>query len=404
MNVLFITLEDVHNINFRSISSDLMRYFAREGHSVYVVSPAEKRNNGKTELISQDNCEFLKVKTGNIQQNKNLLDKGLSIISLEYLFIRAIKKYFDNVKFDLVVYLTPPVTIAGVVSYIKKRDNAIAYLMLKDIFPQNAVDYGMMSKTGIKSVVYKFFRSKEKKLYKVSDYIGCTSPKNIEYTKMHNSFINDSKLEICVNCMEPYGEKPDSEYISKIRQKYDLPIDKKIFIYGGNMGKPQGIPFLMKCLEKTKNINDAFFLLVGSGTEKQKLKEFLDEKNITNAKLMDYVPKEEFDAITAACDVGMIFLDYVTTTPNTPTRLLSYTNASIPILAVTDPCTDVGDIIESGRFGWKCYSNDCEKYYELITQILEVQNWDELKENSHEYLLNNYTPKHAYDSIMRHFS
>ena len=404
MNVLFITLEDVHNISFRSISSDLMRYFVQEGHCVYVVSPAEKRNNGKTELISQDNCEFLKVRTGNIQQNKNLIDKGLSIISLEYLFIRAIKKYFDNVRFNLVVYLTPPVTIAGVVSYIKKRDDAITYLMLKDIFPQNAVDFGMMSKTGIKSVIYKFFRSKEKKLYKASDYIGCTSPKNIEYTKIHNSFINDSKLELCVNCMEPYSVISREGSVSHLRLKYDLPLDKKIFIYGGNLGRPQGVPFLLECLKKTKGVKNAFFLIVGSGTEKEKLKECIRNNSISNARFMDYLPKEEFDTLTAACDVGMIFLDYATTTPNTPTRLLSYTNASIPILAVTDPCTDVGDIVESGGFGWKCYSNDCEKYYALILKILETENWDELKNNSHNYLLDHYTPKHAYESIMRHFS
>ena len=36
---------------------------------------------------------------------------------------------------------------------------------------------------------------------------------------------------------------------NEIRKKYKLPIDKTIFIYGGNLGKPQGIDFLVKCLE-----------------------------------------------------------------------------------------------------------------------------------------------------------
>ena len=30
-----------------------------------------------------------------------------------------------------------------------------------------------------------------------------------------------------------------------IRKKYAIPSDKTVFVYGGNLGKPQGISFLM---------------------------------------------------------------------------------------------------------------------------------------------------------------
>ena len=58
--------------------------------------------------------------------------------------------------------------------------------MLKDIFPHNAVDLGMIQKTGIKSIIYKYFRNVEKKLYKISDYIGCMSQANVDYVLKHN--------------------------------------------------------------------------------------------------------------------------------------------------------------------------------------------------------------------------
>jgi hypothetical protein len=43
---------------------------------------------------------------------------------IPYLYKNAIKKCFKGVKFDLVLYPTPPITLASVVKFIKKRDNA----------------------------------------------------------------------------------------------------------------------------------------------------------------------------------------------------------------------------------------------------------------------------------------
>lgn len=176
-----------------------------------------------------------------------------------------------------------------------------------------------------------------------------------------------------------------------------------MFLYGGNLGKPQGIDFLQECLNKTKDLKDAYFLIVGDGTERESLKKFIDNHKLENVRLLEYLPKDEFDRLTTACDVGMIFLNYLTTTPNTPSRLLAYTNAAIPVLAVTDPCTDVGKIIEEGKFGWSCLSNDVNKYYEEIRKIIAIEDMSELKANSYAYLLNHYIPEYAYNSIIQHF-
>jgi glycosyltransferase involved in cell wall biosynthesis len=398
MNILFITLSDIKDINTSGIYQDLLRAFIKKGHDVYVVSPAERKTKQATKLMEGNGCVILKVKTGNIQKT-NLLEKGISTVLLEPQLIRAIDKYFNEVKFDLILYSTPPVTIAGVVRHVKKRNKAVTYLMLKDIFPQNAVDLKMIKKGGF---IYKYFRKKEKDLYEISNYIGCTSPENINYIKKNNPDIPENKMEICVNCKEPYGKILDEDEIRELRNQYGLPLDKTVFVYGGNLGKPQGIDFLEQCLYKTKDLENAYFLIVGAGTEQKKLKDYISNHGFENVKMMDFLPKAEFDKLTAACDVGMIFLDFATTTPNTPSRLLAYTDAGIPVLAVTDPCTDVGKIIEDGKFGWHCLSNDVEAYYKLILKILNTTNWTKLKENSHNYLLNNYTPEHAFKSIIQH--
>lgn len=110
----------------------------------------------------------MKLKIGNTQKT-NIIEKGISTVSIEPQFIAGIKRYFSNVKFDLVIYSTPPITFCNAIEFVKKRDGAKTYLLLKDIFPQNAVDIEMISKTGVKGIIYKIFRNKEKKLYRMHE-------------------------------------------------------------------------------------------------------------------------------------------------------------------------------------------------------------------------------------------
>ena len=191
MNVLFMTIGKMDNVEEHTIYCDLLRYFRDAGHSVYTISPYEKRTGLQTAYEEKNGIHMLHVRTGNVTGMVSLIEKGLAQLSIEPVFIKAIKKYYSNVKFDLVMYSTPPITFCNAIEYVRRRDNAKTYLLLKDIFPQNAVDIGMMSKSGIKGILYKFFRNKEKKLYGLSDYIGCMSPANVEYVKQNNPEIDE---------------------------------------------------------------------------------------------------------------------------------------------------------------------------------------------------------------------
>ena len=159
MNILFLTIGRMGSIEDHGIYPDLLRYFRDKGHNVYTVSPYEKRTGLNTELKNENGVKMLHVRIGNIIKC-GMIEKGISTLQIEGLFLKAIKRYYADVKFDLVLYSTPPITFAKVIRYIKKRDGAKTYLMLKDIFPQNAVDIGIMQTTGFKGLIYKYFRKK----------------------------------------------------------------------------------------------------------------------------------------------------------------------------------------------------------------------------------------------------
>lgn len=397
MNVLFLTLLDFNSLNERNIYTDLLREFVRNNHSVYVVSPIERRKKTDTHLIEEKNTVILKQKIGNTQKT-NVIEKGISTVTIESLFKKGIKKYFSNVKFDLVMYSTPPITLCDAIEFVKKRDNARTYLLLKDIFPQNSVDIGMLGKTGVKGALYKKFRKKEKRLYALSDKIGCMSEANVKYVLEHNPEVSPDKVEVCPNSIEPVDMSCTAEERQAIREKYNLPFDKRIFVYGGNLGMPQGIDFLIDCMEN-QSFDDVIFLIIGNGTEYGKLKKFVDETDRKNVMLMKFLPREDYDRMIGACDVGMIFLDHRFTIPNFPSRLLSYTQAKLPVLTVTDPNTDIGTVVENNGFGVSCLSDNVDGFIKAVEKIKSAD-LPELGNNGFEYMNKHYTVKQSYEIIM----
>ncbi|WP_309229289.1 glycosyltransferase family 4 protein [Cytobacillus firmus] len=283
---------------------------------------------------------------------------------------------------------------------MKKRDNAKSYLLLKDIFPQNAVDLKMFSK---KSIAYRYFRFKEKRLYAQSDFIGCMSQANVDFILENNIEVSPDVVEVCPNSIEPLIIKKDEKIIKQVREKYNIPHDKLVFIYGGNLGKPQGIDFLIECLKANKSNEQVYFVIAGSGTEYKKLRNYFNNEQPSNAQLYNQLPKEDYETLANSCDVGLIFLDYRFSIPNFPSRLLSYMQASMPVLAATDINTDIGKVIEDGNFGCWCESNDVEQFNKKVDWLCDPERRKQMGKNAREYLEQNYSAKKSYEIIMRHF-
>jgi len=390
----------VENIKQRGIYTDLIRELSQREINVYVVTPRQKRENLPTELIRYGNICILKVKTGNITKTKSFIEKGISTIRIEDQYLSAIKKYFNNINFDMVMYSTPPITFNKILKYYKKKHNSKTYLILKDIFPQNAVDIGVMKKG---SLIWKYFRNKEINLYKNSDIIGCMSQGNVEYILKHNPYINKNKVEVFPNAIKPIERIEDRKKNEKILEKYNIPQDSILFVYGGNLGKPQGIDFLLEVVDNFYKIEKGYLLIIGSGTEYDRIKEHIENTNPKKVSLFNRLPKEEYDKLVKLADVGLIFLDRRFTIPNFPSRLTSYMENSLPILAATDKNTDLKDVLIESKSGFWCESGDIDKFIKYAQKLSED---DDLRNsmglNSRLYLEENYDITKTVDILLKH--
>lgn len=384
MNICFMSLGVLYNLEESSVHLDLLKALAKD-NNVWLVC---KNENLPTAMSFESGVNVLRVNTGQ-QKKVALIKKGINTVLVGPQFKAAVKKYLPNVKFDLILYTTPPITFVSAIRFLKKRDSATTYLMLKDIFPQNAIDIGLMTKNGIRGLLWKWFRHQEILLYKYSDYIGCMSPANVIYTMTNNPYLKSENVGICPNSIIPNDMSCDEVTCRMMRDKYEIPLDRKIFVYGGNLGMPQDIPYLIECIRNQRDNEKAFFLIVGDGTEYGKLDEFFKTESPSNARLMQRLPRDDYDALVGSCDVGLVLLDHRFSIPNFPSRILSYMQAKVPVMCITDDSTDVGSIAESAGFGISCSSASVESFNQGVGRMLEAD-CDAMGQAGWDYLCENY--------------
>ena len=73
--------------------------------------------------------------------------------------------------------------------------------------------------------------------------------------------------------------------------------------------------------------------------------------------------------------------------------------AKLPVLACTDPNTDIGKIIVDGGFGWWCESNDLKAFEAVVGKVLDDIS-PNLGEAAFGYLISNYNVQRVAQVIL----
>lgn len=394
--VIFLGLgfPNVEKRNF--LYSWLMLEFKRQGHDVLVLTADDNRKH--SEVLMEGSLKVLRVPSTSLF-GSNKLVKGISNVMLPYLYKRALKKHNIAMDFDLILMPTPPITLIDVVLWIKKKSNGKLYLILRDIFPQNAVDLKMMKPKGF---IHSFFRKKEIKLYQASDYIGCMSKANVDYVKKHNAYLNPQKLHLLPN----WAELAEIDYADPNATKAQFGLEGKIIaIFGGNMGKPQKLENIINLAKECQDLEDLVFFMVGRGTEKPRIAKMVKDFGLTNVIIKDSLPKEEYNNLLSLADIGLISLSQDFTIPNYPSKVLSYYMFKKPVLASVDINTDFGTDQERIQCGLWSEAGDIDAFKKNMMKLYKDKNLrKQLGENGYQYVTQNLTTEIAYKTIMSQLS
>lgn len=395
--VVFLALGYPHVEKSTILYTDLMQEFARKGHDVLVVAPAFQKNDYGCRI--EGDVKVLRVSTLPLFR-VGAIRKGIANLLLPFQYKKAIKNYTNDLDFDLIILPTPPITLITVASWLKKVSSGKVYLILRDIFPQNAVDLNMMKKNGL---FHKYFRRKELKLYSASDTIGCMSKANVSYVKHHNPEVKSEKLHLLPN-WEKLPSPISQDDINQISEKFKI-TDKFVAIFGGNLGKPQRMENIVNLAKSCAEYKDIFFLILGSGTEQGTVQRLISKFNLSNIKLIDRLPKKEYIQVLAAADIGLISLSEEFTIPNFPSKVLTYFGLQKPVLASLDLQTDFGQMLEETKSGLWAEAGETKKLKDKLLWL--YKNKEERMKmgvNGYNHMKSNLTPEIAYETIMHEIS
>jgi glycosyltransferase involved in cell wall biosynthesis len=328
---------------------DLSREFVAQGHQLTVILPSWEIKDDFI-LEQMEGFQVLRLKSPKTK-DVNYARRTLSEFLMPFFMKRAYKKSpLCDEKWDGVAWYAPSIFHAPFVNDLKKSSDCKGYLIIRDIFPEWAVDMGLMGK----GIIYRFFSAVANYQYSVADVIGVQTPGNLSYFEDWKKK-KGKKLVVLQNWLA--DTKPDSCSISINRTAL---AGRKIFVYAGNMGVAQGMDILIDLAEKLRDRNDIGFLFVGRGSEAKRLAEESRKRSLDNIEFKDEIHPDEIPALYAQCSVGIVSLDQRHKSHNIPGKFLSYMQSGIPVLANINPGNDLAELIRSEGVGVVCEDADIQ--------------------------------------------
>ena len=337
---------------------ELGKEFQRQNHEVTILAPSETITRD-LEVSREDGLQVVRVKMGKIKGAARPL-RAWREVQLSTTLWRKGKEFFKDHPCDLILFYSPPIFFGPLISKLKSLWRCPAYLILRDIFPQWAVDVGVLKK----GLIWSYFRWMELRQYAAADIIGVQSPANLKYFAEQLPHKN-YRLEVLYN-----WTTLESEHRGWLNYRQQLGLEGKVvFFYGGNIGVAQGMDNLIRLAERLRHESQIYFLLVGAGTEVERLQAEIAAKNLPNIRILPAVGQKEYHAMLAEFDVGVISLNPRLKTQNYPGKILGYMSAALPILGSINPGNDLSDMLEDNAAGLCSLNGDDQTLYEQALKL-----------------------------------
>jgi len=339
---------------------DLSRELIRQGHKVTVLLP-EPSLKAPWRMENIDNARVLRLKAPKTRET-NYIQRTIG----EFLMPFAMRRNFRrspiaNEKFDGVVWYAPSIFHGPFVNMLKKSSGCKGYLIIRDIFPEWAVDIGLMGR----GFPYLFFNAIARYQYSIANVIGVQTAGNLTYFDTWQQQPGH-KLEVLQNWLG----NPANTHCSIRVNKTPL-AGRKIFVYAGNMGIAQGMDIIIDLAEKLSARTDVGFLFVGRGSDLQRLKNIAQGRELKNIQFFEEIHPDEIPDLYAQCDAGIVALDSRHKSHNIPGKFLTYMQCGLPVLANVNSGNDLATMIRNEQVGQVCESNQIDELIELTNKLLK---------------------------------
>lgn len=319
---------------------DLSREFIRQGHALTVMLPSA--DLAQPWLIEDmDGVQVLRLRAPRTK-DIGYARRTLGEFRMPFAMLRNLRKSpLANERWDGIAWYAPTIFLGPIVKALKKSSGCKGYLIIRDIFPEWAVDMGLMSR----GLPYRFFNAVAQYQYSVADVIGVQTPGNAVYFEQW-SRQPGRRVEVLQNWL---ADAPASGCSITLA---DTPLaGRKILVYAGNMGVAQGLDIFLELAERLRARRDLGFLFVGRGSEARRLAAQTQSRGLDNMLFLDEIHPDEIPGLYAQCHVGLVALDPRHKTHNIPGKFLTYMQSGLPVLANINPGNDLAALISQENVG-----------------------------------------------------
>ncbi len=285
--------------------------------------------------------------------------RGIAILLAPLQMWRSLRRHQQD-RFDAAFIYSPPVTL-GLIGSLAKREGASFVLNVQDIFPQNAIDLGILRNP----LLIAFFRWIERACYRRADIVTAHSRSNLKTLLSANPWLGE-KMRILHNWVDVDSSKRPNRM--NFRQMFGLE-RKMVALFAGVIGPSQGVHYLVEAAARVVDLRDLVILIVGNGTEKARVESIAARRGLKNVVFKPFVSLEDYPDLLACSDIGLICLSPDVRTPVVPGKMLGYMAASLPIAAFVNAETDVHEIVAAARCGQSCISSDIHAAEKIIRDL-----------------------------------
>jgi len=334
-----------------------------------------------TEVEVEKGIKVIRVKTLP-HHNVNYILRGLSQLLMPLQFLWKLRKH--QIQSDALIVYSPPLPLALVGSWLKLKKIRFV-LNVQDLFPQNAIDLGLLTNP----ILISFFRTLEKFAYCTADVVTLHS-EGSQRTCLQQFSSLKKKFRVLHNWVDVdfHGA---SVFQANFRKKWNIH-QKHIAVFAGVMGPSQYLELLLVVAEEMQDNPELLFLLVGGGQQMGKLQKLAHEKSLSNVRFKDFVSREQYPDLLRICSIGLVCLSPQNQTPVVPGKILGYMAAGLPIAAFMQASSDGHSILKSAKCGFSADSADKDACVKLMRNLVSHScDLDKLGQNGKLYAIKHFS-------------
>lgn len=364
-NILLITSWFNRSRDNPNLINDLAAQLGRDGHHVTVI--AVDWHGGPdgedAHYVDDDGVEVVFIRPEQIA-TRTLLRRARKFVTTSFRALRKARPHLEGRRFDLLLAIAPLTNQLAPVLWAQRRFKCRSYVYVTDFFPHHHRQIGVVPG----GAVYRVALAVETMLLRSFDVIGCMSPANAKYLRRHYRLRDEQRVEI----LPLWGpiDAPETD-VAAVRAKYDLPVERKIVVYGGQLSEGRGFDEILAAARLASAARpDLFFLIIGSGPLEGQIAEAVAQGQ-SNIMLRTRIAREDYLALLAACDIGLVCTVPGVDVPSFPSKTIDLLRAAIPVVASVETTTDYGDFVREHGFGIAIEAGSPERMLAAIARIVD---------------------------------